>query len=506
MRNFTKIVLSLVMAFGLLGGVNSVKAEQVYKVVYSTYDSYPWYVMGYTPTWVEGIMTDDGKNQNPAVTGWHQYFIADGIPTVAGNDYVVKALVRCNGYFDLAVNMGWGWGDGEKIVGSVHLTPTDDFVWVEWSYKGIGGTSCNLVAQPYSGETKFEFKELAVYTADPQYIPTYGGLHAVTPHMYAKNAGEGWGTSASPDGEGVYTVTSVENAVAADWETQFWIASPELGLPAGQSFYVEFEYKADAAADAYTQTQLEENSGYKSNKCVGEGESKSDISFTTDWKSITKTVTIENDMDGWRSIAFCLNKSKSANKYYFRNIVLQVPELTSAAIDFSVGSAGWATYSSAYNVSLGSDKGYAAKAHGSYVELIPVTEVPANNAVLIEGAGKHTFNVIASAAEIADNDLQISDGNTVGDGSTIYALGKKGGVVGFMKVANGVTIPEGKAYLVIGGGGAREFIGFDDETTGIESVKQQAKADNQYFNLAGQRVAQPTKGLYIVNGKKVILK
>ena len=489
----------------LLVGASSAKAELVYKVVYSSYGSYPWYVMGYTPTWVGGILTDDGKNQEPAVTDWHQYFIADGIPTVAGNDYVVKALVRCNGYFDLAVNMGWGWGDGEKVVGSVHLTPTDDFVWVEWSYKGVGGASCNLVAQPWSGNTKFEFKELAVYTADPQYIPTFGDLHTVTPHIYAKNAGEGWGKGATPDAEGVYTVESVDNASADDWNTQFWIASPEACLPVGKKFHVTFEYKADHAANVQTQTQKEENGGYVTWHCVGETDNQN-IEFSTNWKSIDKEVEVESDMAGWRSIAFNLNCDKTANKYYFRNITLMVPELLDENVDFCVGAAGWATYSSAYNVSLGSDKGYAAKAHASYVELIPVTEVPANNAVLIEGAGKHTFDVVASATAPAENDLQISNGSVTGDGSTIYALGKKGGVVGFAMVKSGTKVPNGKAYIVIAGGGAREFIGFNEEATGIEAVQQDAKADNQYFNLAGQRVAQPTKGLYIVNGKKVIIK
>ena len=44
--------------------------------------------------------------------------------------------------------------------------------------------------------------------------------------------------------------------------------------------------------------------------------------------------------------------------------------------------------------------------------------------------------------------------------------------------------------------------------TAIQSVaaKQSKAAANEYFNLAGQRVAQPTKGLYIVNGKTVVIK
>ena len=54
-----------------------------------------------------------------------------------------------------------------------------------------------------------------------------------------------------------------------------------------------------------------------------------------------------------------------------------------------------------------------------------------------------------------------------------------------------------------------EKTGFDvagEASNGIEAVEQAVKAYNQYFNLAGQRVTQPTKGLYIVNGKKVIIK
>ena len=43
---------------------------------------------------------------------------------------------------------------------------------------------------------------------------------------------------------------------------------------------------------------------------------------------------------------------------------------------------------------------------------------------------------------------------------------------------------------------------------GIANVakSQEQTANSQYFNLAGQRVAHPAKGLYIVNGKKVIVK
>ncbi len=42
--------------------------------------------------------------------------------------------------------------------------------------------------------------------------------------------------------------------------------------------------------------------------------------------------------------------------------------------------------------------------------------------------------------------------------------------------------------------------------TGINNVISSVKNDNRYYNLRGQVVNQPTKGLYIINGKKVLFK
>ena len=55
------------------------------------------------------------------------------------------------------------------------------------------------------------------------------------------------------------------------------------------------------------------------------------------------------------------------------------------------------------------------------------------------------------------------------------------------------------------GGGARALnVSFGNEATGINAVEAAAQKEGAY-NLNGQRVMQPTKGLYIVNGKKVII-
>ena len=103
-----------------------------------------------------------------------------------------------------------------------------------------------------------------------------------------------------------------------------------------------------------------------------------------------------------------------------------------------------------------------------------------------------------------------------------YVLNNGSAGVGFYKLAaynesTGVgTIGANKAYLTYDGALAREFFGFD-ETTGIKSMHNSSTSEaakpsaqctmhNDVFDLQGRRVAKPTKGLYIVNGKKVIIK
>ena len=96
------------------------------------------------------------------------------------------------------------------------------------------------------------------------------------------------------------------------------------------------------------------------------------------------------------------------------------------------------------------------------------------------------------------------------DNFTYYILSKKNDKVGFYRVnsTSGNSMGANTAYLKVDGKvtNARESFFFEgDETTNIDAVKT-VKVDGQAYNLAGQRVAQPSKGLYIVNGKKVIMK
>ena len=79
--------------------------------------------------------------------------------------------------------------------------------------------------------------------------------------------------------------------------------------------------------------------------------------------------------------------------------------------------------------------------------------------------------------------------------------------MGFYKLSAGGTIKAHKAYLTYSGGGAPEFFDLDGNVTGIKAIDNgQLTIDDAVYDLQGRRVSKPTKGLYIVNGKKVIIK
>ena len=172
-----------------------------------------------------------------------------------------------------------------------------------------------------------------------------------------------------------------------------------------------------------------------------------------------------------------------------------------------IGEAGWATFGSldkSANLD-GATNVYAAKYENGSVKLTAVESksVRAGVGVLVEGSGEivPTFGVEAGSV---DSDLQVSNGTVTGDGSTIYVLADGGNGVGFYLLKSGDKVPAGKAYLKIeNSGSSREFIAIDGGATAIKSVETE-KANGAVYNLAGQQVKSAQKGVFIMNGKKVI--
>ena len=184
----------------------------------------------------------------------------------------------------------------------------------------------------------------------------------------------------------------------------------------------------------------------------------------------------------------------------------------------TISSAEYATSVSSFARDFSSTgiTAYIATDNETSVALNEITsgKVPANTPVVLykEGADGTAINVPVIAS--ADTPEGTNDLHVVGTGGLtgedyIYVLAKKP-TVGFYLWDKTQTLNAGKIYLQGKASyGARSFIGFgnEEQTTGISSVHNaQSTMHNEVYNLNGQRVAQPTKGLYIVNGKKIMVK
>ena len=198
--------------------------------------------------------------------------------------------------------------------------------------------------------------------------------------------------------------------------------------------------------------------------------------------------------------------------YFSVNGIKSTSEVTAISVPATISSANYATFSNSFATDFSGTgiTAYTATDNGSSVKLTEIEggQVPANTPVVLYKAGGATVNVpvIASAAEVGDNDLHV-----VGEGGLtgvdVYVLSKPSGYpVGFYLWDKTKTLNPGKVYLQPQTTSARQYLLFDDQTTtAIESISVKAD-ESAAYDLQGRRVMQPTKGLYIVNGKKVVIK
>jgi hypothetical protein len=397
-----KKLITLVALLTCFMGAKAQNWAEVYSVDYSKYQGFPFYVMGYVPEWFDGVMTDFGamfaykteadvtpddnvigevttnggtvyKKIQLAEPAWHQYFVADGIPTVIDGRYKIVATVKASEAVNVNVNMGWGWGDGQQAGTSIAIGT--DWAEVEWEYSGIAGSSCNLVAQPGTSTATIEWKSIKVYefqkpsrpkiwqewlTKDGQPViiegtnPVAGWMgDAETPwgdladtkwndesknylicawgkeREVNMNDDGGWDPfpatiEQEADGNHYFIVhgkAATTEGDASAWDNQFWIESPKA-WKAGTQVKIKFRYKASKTVTVPTQTHYQNPSNYLIWHAIG------DVTFTEEWQDFEKTFSWESDMDGGWSVAFQLNQNdKEAIDFYFDDLSWQSMKL-----------------------------------------------------------------------------------------------------------------------------------------------------------------------------------
>lgn len=204
-----------------------------------------------------------------------------------------------------------------------------------------------------------------------------------------------------------------------------------------------------------------------------------------------------------------------SNRTYDPIDIIMLIKTGDATETVSVSDAGYATYATTNNIVVPDNNDVKVmtvkvnedKATITLNEVAAKTVIPANTGILVKAPAGHCDFVVTSdkGETLANNDLKAATEDVTSVDDKFFALTKLGEKVGFALVENGVVIPAGKAYLEVTKGSAAKFFSLDGEATGINSVKT-AKADGAYYTLEGVKTTKPVKGLYIHNGKKIVVK
>ena len=192
----------------------------------------------------------------------------------------------------------------------------------------------------------------------------------------------------------------------------------------------------------------------------------------------------------------------------------------------TVTTAGWATLYApvALTIPDGIEAVYTGTVVDNYLDLTAIEDgtIPANTGVVIKAnEGTYNFTIVADVDEITDNDLTgkyPKSAKNANANAKVYTLQNGDNGVGFYlfkgQDANGATtyINGFRAWVELEANTPANAlrIRFAGEnhggTTSLESSELKAQGSALIYDLQGRRVLNPTKGMYIVNGKKMVIK
>lgn len=259
---------------------------------FSTMNSFPFYVMGYTPEIKDGILISKYPGD------WYQYFVVDNYPVDvdAKREYKVTAMIKASEDGQIDVQTGnWGATTSQKMSVSTQ--------WKEQSvtFSGITTEKAFVVFQPgtFAGDISCKWVKVTHSEAPVMEIPvTVGHLTFDDDN----NLG-GWGMDNTPKiVNGVCEVGN--NAAKADpWNAQVNYV-PGFAFENGTTYHLKMKIKGSVAGEFGAGFQNPD--GYK-----GCGDFPT-IKVTTDWKEVDVTTKCNGD----NALRLLLNIGKYAGTLY----------------------------------------------------------------------------------------------------------------------------------------------------------------------------------------------
>lgn len=224
------------------------------------------------------------------------------------------------------------------------------------------------------------------------------------------------------------------------------------------------------------------------------------ITTTTDGTEVTGNITYDAN-NPYLIIGF-------SSKLYTQKITW-TPSVESVTLTTTDNMDGWrAFYDATQGYTLDANtKAYVATDKGAgTVTLTTIDEVPSGTPVILKTSAANHQMTLTKATPDAYTGTNYLKVTTAGDAVDAYRLGYNStdGVAFYPWAV--ASAPAGVIYLDLPSTARALTFVFDDETTGISEVSGSKVLGTQYFDLQGRKIANPTKGLYIVNGRKVIVK
>lgn len=492
MRIFTKSLLALALTIVCVGGAKAqTTGNKVGEKDYTSLDALPsWHTENCTATLVGEAPSkhmEVTRNVGITVSYGAQKMIASGIPTIVGGAYTIK--LRVKGSEDGAIACQFGtWGDGNAESNyCIPITTAWQDIDVPFTSAKASESWVIIWVGSYAGTVSLE-KVSVYYTSSPLfYSYDYTGKGDPYP-WYHDN---GWGARPTVGGD-ILTATNNDSELDNPHDYQFFVAD-NIFTETGNEYIVRATMKGSVGGSITCGFGTWSSTQYAT------------LSFTDEYQAVECKVSGLSNASN-NHVLFQIGK-------YVGTIYLKKIEIIGNGRTITITDAGFATYVSDVDLDYSSVTGlkaYKAIVDGTNISFTKVTAVPAGEGVLLQGdEGSYvvpsTTGVAAWAAD--DNAFVAGTGAAVatGSGPYNYILNKVGGVVGFYK-ANGQTVASNRAYLQTTTNQARIALDIFDDVTGINAVQGSEFKVNGYYDLQGHKVTQPTRGLYIVNGKKVIIK
>ena len=443
----------------------------------------------------------------------------DGQITISGGGIANKAVTLSTTLYEvanvtlIATDDNGSFKQGDNAVTSitsrvgssatVTAVPNDGYLFDSWTATGATPASSTTPT------TEFTFTSTtptltANFIVDPRMFATLEG----TDMESMSSAGTGYGTLKSIIKDGLlwettgYQTSELKSMIQLRSSGTPYIKLPDLS---GNIYSITF---------SVTNSSATSKGGTKTDGTLNFRTTASGSNIATGGGSSTNEITIDLSGIATKYNTGYITLSGTATRIWDITVAY-IP----TDINVTIPASKYTTFSDhlARDFSGTAVKAYKAKVDGDKVALTEISngKVPANTGVILYGdAGDYSIPVTTSSSAVTENELigvtvrTLVEWETGGDGKKNYIL--QGGV--FKKAADGGHLKANRAYLHtsydVTAAGARDYLEFafeDGDVTAIETVKGE-KADGQYYNLNGQKVKNPTKGLYIINGKKVVIK